>query len=1056
MSSYNLIKNGVMTAVTLSGTGNKSLTGSELYKLVDGNTTSSGIPLISSDVLYLDVDLGYRIKVNSLQLYANDLTKQANITFSYKNYESDLYTVCAESVSPVSYVATVPDPSAPRYLRCTVSGIDIDLYEFKVLNDDFIIEFGADGSELDVWLDDTPIGIEGTPRAIEIYNNSSGDKATSAYVCIDYTGNDKDDYIKISNTQNGIYEGFEDGAILGYKYHDWDTGSYSNTYKETDNTIRMTSTGYNYIRDHKIGYLPVQISYTGFGNPFGYKDATDYDSINNKIYTMFWDGTSGTVGTLKLYEYDVDANTWTYLSSFNQSSPSAPYICMCYHLGYIYFMMHASGVFYRHNLSGAQDNIETLSTMSGYSYYYRNLIAVDSDTIYYFSTNNSDSPAYQSFQVYTISTDVWLSKAVPDFQNSTTRRASLVYDSTRSVMYKFNTSSLNGWVQRYNISGDTWDENYFNFSSRISASPGDIGMYYYNDKIYFCGSSLTYVYTYDVVTDIVTSIDVDLTLNAFHSYVIVTPPTVNATASGINDVSMFITPIVGDLLSLYGYNTGVEYTEQLSDFKTGTYTSAIITVSDSYKSSYFIVDGDTEATKSSISTDDTLYNGTIEVRSSDIKPISINEVYWPYYYFTSLNGWNYATWIGRYVVGTDTFNVDWKRTQDNDFNIFNILPAAINRRNGNIFSGYHSTTGNQVLLKLYDRSGTEIESDVITDTADMYTYKQPYFDGSHGVWVFIERVSTLYHRDFVLSSLGSKSIPSLYQLAADLNGDGCWYTERSNMTLAKVFSDCTVDFTINIESPYGVCSTEDNGCWVSDIADLTNGYVVKRYDSQGTLVNTVILDKPVYNLSHDHNDGFYAITSVNDGEVRHYTSTGTLDMKVSGIVGFDYISGGVDGCVVYSKSLKKTHYIDKDTASILWTKDYTQDIFTSGSSYSNVPAIFSFDLNLQDKYEDDSGKLLPVSYDTLWYGNTNLDWQEVPKDGYFLPKQKFHQIRTTLKSLDGTSTPIMRSIAMAPAVKVTDIYPQTSKPVYVRSDIPVNSSVSKFDTRIKVWWDVEE
>ena len=70
MSSYNLIRNSIFTSPTDSGTGNKSLTYNELKSLYDVNTTSSGVSLTSSDVLYLDIDLGDRIKLDSVVIWA--------------------------------------------------------------------------------------------------------------------------------------------------------------------------------------------------------------------------------------------------------------------------------------------------------------------------------------------------------------------------------------------------------------------------------------------------------------------------------------------------------------------------------------------------------------------------------------------------------------------------------------------------------------------------------------------------------------------------------------------------------------------------------------------------------------------------------------------------------------------------------------------------------------------------------------------------------------------------------------------------------------------------
>jgi len=69
MAKYNLIINGLLEALTASGTGNVSLSWSQLESLMDGNTTSSGVTLTSGDVLYLEASLSNRIKVDGIRLY---------------------------------------------------------------------------------------------------------------------------------------------------------------------------------------------------------------------------------------------------------------------------------------------------------------------------------------------------------------------------------------------------------------------------------------------------------------------------------------------------------------------------------------------------------------------------------------------------------------------------------------------------------------------------------------------------------------------------------------------------------------------------------------------------------------------------------------------------------------------------------------------------------------------------------------------------------------------------------------------------------------------------
>ena len=123
MAKYNIIKNSVLTSSTISGTGNKSLSVVELASLFDGNITTSSVSLTNTDVLYLEVDLGYRLQISDIFLYADDLTKLNNVNFYFKNNYTDVFTICQKQVSSSSYIGTISLPSAPRYIRCTISGV---------------------------------------------------------------------------------------------------------------------------------------------------------------------------------------------------------------------------------------------------------------------------------------------------------------------------------------------------------------------------------------------------------------------------------------------------------------------------------------------------------------------------------------------------------------------------------------------------------------------------------------------------------------------------------------------------------------------------------------------------------------------------------------------------------------------------------------------------------------------------------------------------------------------------------------------------------------------
>lgn len=239
MAQYNLIHTGSIQSNTISGTGNKTLTNDELMTLYDGNTTSSGISLISTDVLYLDIDMGYRVRIDDIKLYINVLGDRAsaltNVDFYYKNSESDSYTICSKDYdSTTFYIVGTPSLFAPRYLRIVVDSQESDIYELAVLNDDTQVSFGQEGDETLIILNQTLTGYD----ELGIFNNSPvGSKTVNAYVIVDYQGKDSDYYIKLSSTVDGTYCGLNDGIELSNndmsKTYHWAAGVMDNTSSDT-------------------------------------------------------------------------------------------------------------------------------------------------------------------------------------------------------------------------------------------------------------------------------------------------------------------------------------------------------------------------------------------------------------------------------------------------------------------------------------------------------------------------------------------------------------------------------------------------------------------------------------------------------------------------------------------------------------------------------------------------------------------------------------------------------------------------------------------------------
>ncbi len=1052
MATYNIIKNGFFTSNTSSGTGNVDLTITDLNSLVD-NVTSSGISLIQTDSLYLDVDLQIRMKVGGIFIYSNDLTKVDNIDFLYKNYIEDDYTLCTKTVTAV-YNGHIPEPSAPQYVRCIISGVDIDIYEFSIVNDDHIIGFGQDGLDNETWIDNTPIGTLGIPQEVVIYNNSEPSTATvnaSAYVCVDYTGAGKDDFIKIAKNEEGPYLGYEHGAIAGYEWKDWDSGTYDNIYNEiADNSLRILDIGdYFYLQIGYVSTLPITTAYYR-NNTFGMNHAWDYDHVNQKIYCGFWTGGTTTSSVIRLWEYDLITNTWTTRGDLATGNLHTTWLCLCCDSDNVYFLGGGNEVdifLYKHSTTGELSNVTYITEVS---YVYHNPSMVASNTGYVYIMSHTNTTGYCSRRVckrITISDGTIWNISVGFSCHDHDYHHLLRYDYDQDYIYYIPFNGASYSVERYHVVGNYWEQDYFDFGNRIMNTYTDITFWVFDKKLFFSSPSYDKnIYIYDTFTDIVTT----HTLYFKHSadtgwvWLIITEP-----IQELNTFSLYALSVLPNYSYLHGYNTGFEneFIEENLTRAMGSYTTNILSLDDPFKASYIIVDSKINIELNNISVKDNSFDNTIEVRSSTIPPTPIDWIFW---FVQTTSVISSAT---KYVVGTDSFNKNWLDISTNSLPV--ITSTSVDRRTGRMFLG-GSNNYNDYQYRIVNKDGVQLYAKShSTDSTWMTFNKGVFFDIDKGFWAYVMNYTGLVHYAYNFGFLGSIYITDFYDFSTELNGTGAWYTETQSNTLIKLEYDCSIETAINLYNPRGVTGTEENGCWVVDIEDAVYGNCVKKYDAEGNLLRIITTgDIELFRIAHDHKSGFYALTSYALGEVWHYTSEGVKDMVVTDLFNEEYVRGGRRGVVLYSTLYKRIRYLDFATKTILWTKNYTEEIYNGNCS---IPEIFSWDEHTEDIFADDySRKLLPVDYDTTWYGDNNLEWKEVPKDGYFLPKCKYHQVRVTLRNFDGETSPIVKNIAIAPAIKIEDILPQQSKSVYVRSDIPAEEEVSLFNTRLKVWWDVED
>jgi hypothetical protein len=1030
---YNIVRNCYFTSTTLSGVWNKYLSWIELESLIDGNLTSSGVSLVGSDVLCLETDLSQRIKIDGIRLYISGAATN-DIKFYYKDAVEDSYILLTTQSGSEYFYTSIPSPSAPRYVRTTISGVVGEVYEFLIYNDDYVVAFGKDGQLYSELLENTPVGELGDPQTIDIYNNDASGYPATGYSTIDFTGSEMDNYIKISAGENGTYKGLEDGVFIKDNNYNstytWDMGTYNNTEVINDNLkLSLTTQG------KKLSTLPFGSADQAFGTG---ANTWDWDRVNKKLYVMGLDGSA-----LSLHEYLHNTDEWQYLTNLAPTiAPTTNFAVMCCCSGSIYTISTLSGDFGKYDISGAINNWTILDNPNwdfSLSSYDRVSMCSDGERYVYALTSRHGhyTDTSQNFRRFDTVSETWttLSGSYNQYgysdNDAYTNTTCMTYDYDRGRIYLINCASEyhanNHYIQLYNVSSDSWGTTWFDIETVYDTTYGIEAINYHNKWIYVsCNPEFTNYSFFRVNTDTMQvekiylgyehSDQSDLEAGDAGVYVIAID-----SQESVFGAKVYFAQISSDRSRLYGYSTETTYT--------GTYTSPILKMDNGYESSYFLSNVITTSGTTSVSYDEGSYNGTMRVRSSDVAPITINEIYWSMW----ISG---NVYIYKYNLDTGTGG-DWSGALENTYHMTTGGRADVDRRNGNVVVSYggDDVTSHGFVI-IYGRDGNKLYQRTSNYTYMLTSFLS--FDKLGGVWGYGSNGYYLRHFNYKLSEIAYTQIGGAYisNLAVELDGDGIWYTNSNTNEVIHLDSNCVILKQFTLNTPRAICGTNDNGCWVIDNGDM----YARRYDFDGVFVNSISLDRTATNMSHDYENGFWYNS---DNRVYHVNSEG-VELSATDVSSVSVIKGMPHGgCMVWS-STDFVKWIDSSGIVVRTIE--------SPSSYSHCPGVFSYDH--ADSVEHQTS-CLPLDTDPVWGDNGSLEWYEVRKDGYFLPKDVYHQVELTLRTSDLSTSPSVTDIVMAPVVKVEDILPADYKNIYVRTDIPSNVSVGSYESRIKTWWKVE-
>lgn len=1038
---YNIVRNGYFT-----GSGDYTFTTANLNTLQDGTLSGTGVTI--SGINTLTLDLSQRIKVDNIRLYADDLTKSSDITFWYSDSSSGSYIQSPTYVSDY-YYTTLPDPSAPMFVKVTISGVTITLYEFYVDNNDYLVAYGTDGQLYDYTLDTSMVGEEGTPQAIPIYNNGDAAMPVNAYTCVEASGVASDDYIEIASLEEGPYYAITDGiglrtnktSIDPYK---WADGSFSNTsIHGTNDNVYVTTT---LTTEVDLGSIP--LSNRTYSWSVG-QNCWDYDPVNRVIYAI---GAETTVA-LKLYKRYIDSGGWIYMGQINSGVTGFTYFAtMCYLNGYVYVICNLAGIFGRYDVNGAQDNWESLTSV-GWSPapHYVGMCSDKNRYIYAIHQSYSDTTAYRQFRRYDTTTSGWAAMSNA-YTNATrndgqfSRRACLAYDYDRDYIYADIGGYTDGdYIQRYSVSGNSWNTTWFNVDTYTNAvsdyNNSQTHTYYNNVLVLGHALSIGRLYYYNIATGNISYISKN---TEFYR------EAVSKAAPDYPNPYILATDIPTSLSGTYNFPLGVAiYASNMDtdrgDFrllaadnqKNGTYTTPVFRLEDRYQSSYFTIKN-----TGNVSYDSNVSNGTIKVRSSDTPPLPIFEVYIPVHVY--IGSGNYQVRIISWIPYTNSYTTTIISTPSTMASFGTPYGVAVDKRNGNLVVCRRYSSSRGTLIHL-NRSDCSTYISYSSDSTIYNLNRFLEFDGTGNIWGYgdFNETDGRTLRRFLLVDYSNTAAYSeaqqdfIQDMATEHSGGGCWYTNKIDATLVHMNSVGTKINIINMNSPKCICKTTDDGCWVYDSDDVK----VYRYDYYGNILHT--FDPPympsyglqgIDEMSGDSIDGFWFRY---DTLLYHTDSFGHIDVGPVTLSNPSLIRGSRTGCFVRSIADNYMYWVNM-----------FGEIQYSRSISVNTPNMFGdfyygYDEFMQYKYN-----IIPASYDPVW-GSSG--WTEVQKEGYFLPKKKYHQVSTKL-----WDSATLNGIYMAPAIKTEDIGSKQSKNIYVKTNIPDGASISDYSIILRSWWGVSD
>jgi len=303
MVERNMIREGFIfnTATSPSNptfSGSQILDEREMTLLADENTSIIAVTVSATENINITADMGARWKLNRLELYTND-PSNVNIDMQISDNNVDYFPVTMTG-SPNLYVGDILDSTvsgAPRYIRYhhTVAS-DLEVFEWKAINDDTIVDFGSDGNQTEVEIEDAPVGrVSDNIQNLKLFNRFH--KKGSAFVFIDDTGSEGDELFEIATSTNGPWHSRSVEESLQPTNTPWVSGTLNGTRNVTSSGFYMR--WYDQLNENSwtdtdmdfVGFFPDPdnngyLNFLTTGNSPRYRSLSDYSEGPTELQTV--------------------------------------------------------------------------------------------------------------------------------------------------------------------------------------------------------------------------------------------------------------------------------------------------------------------------------------------------------------------------------------------------------------------------------------------------------------------------------------------------------------------------------------------------------------------------------------------------------------------------------------------------------------------------------------------------------------------------------------------------------------------------------------------------